>query len=159
MRQNFLHQPRRWKVEAQGLRQKRPKIGQHGLRADLRQPALELLKFGFRHCVVFGRERHGRETEYNEDQPDLALQGMIPAERLRELSRPSSTAKDVARLIQIPLTWINPQFSQDASYQFISSQLSLCAATNNGLPSAIEMTTVTDRRSFETARRLVLQSC
>jgi hypothetical protein len=35
------------------------------------------------------------KTEYNEDRPHLALKGMTPAERLRQLNHTSHTAKDV----------------------------------------------------------------
>jgi transposase InsO family protein len=44
----------------------------------------------FKHKRDLVRKLKKWETEYNEDRPHLALKGMTPAERLRELNHPSS---------------------------------------------------------------------
>jgi transposase InsO family protein len=50
----------------------------------------------FRHKTDLARKLKRWETEYNEDRPHLALKGKTPAERLRELNRPSRPAKDLS---------------------------------------------------------------
>ena len=50
----------------------------------------------FRHKRDLARKLKRWETEYNEDRPHLALKGKPPAERLRELNRPSRPAKDLS---------------------------------------------------------------
>jgi transposase InsO family protein len=50
----------------------------------------------FKHKRDLARKLKKWETEYNEDRPHLALKGMTPAERLRELNHPSPTAKDLS---------------------------------------------------------------
>jgi transposase InsO family protein len=50
----------------------------------------------FKHKRDLARKLKRWETEYNEDRPHLALKGKTPAERLRELTRSSETAKDLS---------------------------------------------------------------
>jgi transposase InsO family protein len=50
----------------------------------------------FKHKRDLARKLKRWETEYNEDRPHLALKGKTPAERLRELTQSSATAKDLS---------------------------------------------------------------
>jgi len=50
----------------------------------------------FKHKRDLARKLRRWETEYNEDRPHLALKGRTPAERVRELARPSQPVRDLS---------------------------------------------------------------
>jgi hypothetical protein len=60
-----------------------------------RRSKANLDKSDLKHKRDLARKLKKSETEYDEDRPHPALKGMTPAQRLRQLNRPSHAARDV----------------------------------------------------------------